>query len=74
MKNVYYDTAASPFLYDPKIYKLAVDLAGEDRVLFGSDYPLLPPSRYFKEMESSDIPEKTKKRIFGKNAASLLKI
>ncbi|MFO7558352.1 MAG: amidohydrolase family protein [Desulfobacterales bacterium] len=74
MKNVYYDTAASPFLYDPKIYNLAADLVGEDRILFGSDYPLLQPLRYFKEMESATIPEKTKKGIFGNNAASLLKI
>jgi predicted TIM-barrel fold metal-dependent hydrolase len=74
MKNVYYDTAASPFLYDPKIYMLAADLAGEDRILFGSDYPLLPPSRYFKEMETVDLPERTKKMIFSENAKSLLKI
>jgi len=74
MKNVYYDTAASPFLYDPKIYEIAADLAGEDRILFGSDYPLLPPSRYFAEIETLGIPEKTQKMILGKNAKSILKI
>ncbi len=47
LKNVWFDTAASPFLYDPEIYKTALWFAGEDKILFGSDFPLLKPSRYF---------------------------
>lgn len=41
LKNVYYDTAASPLLYDPRIYRLVVDAVGPEKILFGSDYPLL---------------------------------
>ena len=51
--NVYYDTAASPYLYHHRIYDIALRIVGEDRILFGSDYPLLPPSRYFKDMSLS---------------------
>jgi predicted TIM-barrel fold metal-dependent hydrolase len=34
---VYYDTAASPLLYGPEAWTQALG----DRVLFGSDYPLI---------------------------------
>ena len=39
--NVRYDTAANPLLYNIGILKAAVSMAGADRVLFGSDFPLL---------------------------------
>ena len=45
LANVWYDTAASPYLYDPQIYRLVGELAGTDRVLLGTDYPLLEPRR-----------------------------
>ncbi len=72
LKNIYYDTAASPFLYTPEIYKLAMTLAGKDKILFGSDYPLLPPKRYFKELENSGLSETDQADICGNNAARLL--
>jgi predicted TIM-barrel fold metal-dependent hydrolase len=40
LRNVYYDTAASPLLYDMGIFKQMVQLVGADKLLFGSDYPL----------------------------------
>ncbi|MDO8539437.1 MAG: amidohydrolase family protein [Opitutaceae bacterium] len=38
--NVFYDTAASPLLYDAGVWSRAIPVLGEDRVLFGSDFPL----------------------------------
>ncbi|MDA8403771.1 MAG: amidohydrolase family protein [Desulfobacteraceae bacterium] len=72
LKNIYYDTAASPFLYDVAIYKAALDLAGRDKILFGSDYPLLKPSRYFKDVGASGISQADKDRLLGDNAAMIL--
>lgn len=40
-RNCYYDTAASPLIYDPRIFRTVIDTIGADRVLFGTDYPLL---------------------------------
>ena len=74
LKNIYFDTAASPFLYDAEIYRLAVQLVGSDKILFGSDYPLLPPQRYFKEMAKAGLPDSQIKKICGLNAAGLLRI
>lgn len=40
LKNIFYDTAASPLLYDEKIWSRFASAVPADRVLFGSDYPL----------------------------------
>ena len=69
--NVWFDTAASPFLYEPDIYRISTDLAGEDKILMGTDYPLLSPARYYKEIHAAGIPEDVSKRMMGENAAAL---
>jgi predicted TIM-barrel fold metal-dependent hydrolase len=75
LKNVYFDTAASPFLYHPEIYRYAVEVAGEDKILFGSDFPLLQPERYFKEIEeTSGLSKAQVESICGRNAAKLLNL
>jgi predicted TIM-barrel fold metal-dependent hydrolase len=74
LKNTWFDTAASPFLYDKEIYPLATRLLGPDRILFGSDFPLLKPGRYFEEMKEAGLSEEVFNKICGGNAARLLKI
>ena len=71
-RNVYFDTAASPYLYRPVIYRVVAEMVGPEKILFGSDYPLLPVSRYVKEMEETKLSEDVKERILGKNLAQLL--
>ncbi|MDO4475643.1 MAG: amidohydrolase family protein [Lachnospiraceae bacterium] len=39
--NVCYDFATNPLLYDIHIIKAVIELVGEDRLMFGSDFPLL---------------------------------
>jgi predicted TIM-barrel fold metal-dependent hydrolase len=72
LENVYFDTAASPFLYDPRIYRYAKEIAGLDKILFGSDFPLLKPARYFKELERTGLSQDEIDSICGRNAARLL--
>lgn len=74
MKNVYFDSAASPFLYSPDVYSQVVKLVGADKVLFGSDYPLLPPRRLLEEIEALDLNKKTKELMLAGNARRLLGI
>jgi predicted TIM-barrel fold metal-dependent hydrolase len=74
MANVYFDTAASPFLYSPRIYNQVIDLVGPDKILFGTDYPLLKPGRLLREIESLNLPAETKKMILEDNAWNLLEI
>lgn len=72
-KNVWFDTAASPFLYDPAVYRLAADIVGAEKILFGSDFPLLPPERYFNELKTCGLSLDIQAAISGGNAARLLK-
>jgi hypothetical protein len=74
LKNVYFDTAASPYLYDADVYRLAIDLVGEKKILFGSDFPLLPPGRYFDEMKTAGLSDAEMEQICGGNAARLFNI
>lgn len=71
LKHVYFDTAASPYLYDSAVYQIAGTTVGIDKILFGSDYPLLPPSAYFKEMAEAGLTEAQMKKIKGENANQL---
>jgi predicted TIM-barrel fold metal-dependent hydrolase len=74
LKNVYFDTAASPYLYDVDVYRLAIELVGEEKILFGSDFPLLPPARYFDEMKTAGLSEREMQKICGLNAAEFFKL
>ncbi len=72
-RNVFYDTAASPYLYRHEIYSLAVKIIGPQRILFGSDFPLLAPSRYFSELRQSRLPLPVQLKIKGLNAKKILR-
>ncbi len=74
MKNVFFDTAASPFLYSPQVYNQVIQLVGADRILFGSDYPLLAQTRLLQEINSADLSEEEKSLILSGNARRLLSI
>jgi predicted TIM-barrel fold metal-dependent hydrolase len=70
--RIYYDTAASPFLYRLQIYSVATQIVGPDRILWGSDFPLLSPARYFLELEKCGVPPFMQQKIKGLNAERLL--
>ncbi len=74
LQNVYFDTAASPFLYQPQIYTLGSQLVGADKILFGSDYPLLQQTRLLQEIDSAALTEEEKSLILSGNAKRLLKL
>ena len=74
MNNVFFDTAASPLLYSPQIYNQVIQLVGAERILFGSDYPLLAQRRLLEEIRSLDLPEATRDLILSGNAQKLLGI
>jgi predicted TIM-barrel fold metal-dependent hydrolase len=72
LTNVYYDSAASPYLYDRRVYRAAALLAGPEKILFGSDYPLLPISRCARQVVGSGLTEAEQAAVLGGNAARLL--
>jgi predicted TIM-barrel fold metal-dependent hydrolase len=72
--RVYYDSAASPFLYTPAVYGAVAGLAGKDRILFGSDYPLISQKRQLDEINAIDMNAADKELLLGGNVAKLLGI
>jgi uncharacterized protein len=73
-KKVYYDTAATPFLYNERIYSIAKTMGLCEKILFGSDFPLLQHSCYISALEKSGLSTEEKQLILGENAKNLLKI
>ncbi len=73
LTNVFFDTAATVFLYKPEIFKQVSHIIGSDKILFGTDYPLMSQNRVLAQIQSSQLPEEDKARILGANAQKLLR-
>ncbi len=73
MGNVYYDTAASLYLYQDDIFGLAARWA-PGKVLFATDFPLLTPRRVIARMREARMPTATLLRMLGGNAWRVLKL
>ena len=72
LADVYFDTAATPFLYDARVFETVAGLVGAERILFGSDFPLLPQERVLNQLEEAALSAEEKDAIGGGNAARLL--
>jgi hypothetical protein len=72
LTNVFFDTAATIFLYQPQIFKQVSDIIGSDKILFGSDYPLISQSRIITQIQSTELSKEDKSKILGGNAQKLL--
>jgi len=81
LQNVYYDTAASPLLYDSRVFSEMLSLVPE-RVLFGSDYPLvLYPNReitpainsFIAEVQALGLSTEQEAAVLGGNARRLFR-
>jgi Predicted metal-dependent hydrolase of the TIM-barrel fold len=69
-ENVYLDTALSS-AYQGNIEWLT-ELAGSERILFGTDIPFYDPRHVFGKVAASDLAEKDKKNILGLNMQRIL--
>ena len=61
LENVWFDTAASPFLYSPEVFSSVAALVGTEKILPGSDFPLIRFGRIRRQiaeagMELGDFP------------------
>lgn len=72
--RVYFDTAATGFLYTPEVFARCVDLVGAEHILFGSDFPLVSQEQALKELREAPIDEGARRLIEGENARLLLRL
>jgi predicted TIM-barrel fold metal-dependent hydrolase len=69
-----FDMAAAVFLYKPEVYPVFIRLAGADRLLYGSDFPLLRLPRYLKDLDQAGLDAGVKEKILGLNAKAFWNI
>jgi len=72
IRNVSFDTAASPFLYKYEVFPRVAEIVGAEKILFGSDYPLITQSRIIKGLKEVRISRESKAKILGENARAIL--
>jgi len=72
LANVSFDTAATILLYQAGIFKQVSNIIGSDKILFGTDYPLISQNRIIAQIQSLELGEEDKAKILGGNAQKLL--
>jgi aminocarboxymuconate-semialdehyde decarboxylase len=72
LRDFYFDTVN----FNPSAVRLALDFAGPDRILAGSDYPHQIGSipLMLETIRGLDISDEVRRKIFGENAARLLRL
>lgn len=70
--NVWYDTAATVYLYRAQILPAAAALVGAERILFASDFGLLRQKRIIDHITQSGLDDESLRLILGENARQLL--
>ncbi len=70
--RVWYDTAATIYLYRPEIFSTVANLVGVEYILFGSDYGLLRQGRVIEHIRQAGLEQRSQELILGENARRLL--
>jgi predicted TIM-barrel fold metal-dependent hydrolase len=71
-QQVYLDLSGwSPKYFPPQLIRYANTLL-KDRVLFGSDYPMITPDRWLRDFEEADFKDEVRPLILKENAARFL--
>jgi predicted TIM-barrel fold metal-dependent hydrolase len=74
LKNVYFDSAAFPFLYRPEVFDVTARAIGAEKILFASDFPLVHQKRALNEFGQSGLSTDDSLLVRGANAANLLNL
>lgn len=69
--NIWYDSAASLFLYQPEIFARVAAICGPEKLLWASDYPLITQPRMLDYARRSGLDDAALALALGANAARL---
>lgn len=72
--NVYMDLSGWAPKYFPKLTVQYAKSMISDKVLFGSDFPMLTPDRWMEEFDAFGFSDEVKARIFRENASKVFNI
>lgn len=71
-RNVWFDTSSTMWEVSPQKMADMIYAHGADKVLFGTDYPAISLKKEAEKIDSLQLTEEDKEKIFYKNAAMLL--
>ncbi|HEX7365010.1 MAG TPA: amidohydrolase family protein [Dehalococcoidia bacterium] len=72
--NVYADLSGWAPKYFPDVIKKEVNSRLQDKFMYGSDYPEIPPKRWLQEFESGGYKPEVMEKVLYKNAQRILKL
>ncbi|GAC1447015.1 MAG: amidohydrolase family protein [Ktedonobacterales bacterium] len=70
--NLWYDSAASAYLYHPTIFAATARIVGPEKILWGSDFPLLGQRRMLDYARAGGLDAMALARALGENAVAFL--
>lgn len=70
--QLWYDSAASLYLYRPEIFAIVARIAGPEKLLWASDFPLLGQRRMLDYVRASGLSDTDLALALGGNAVALL--
>jgi predicted TIM-barrel fold metal-dependent hydrolase len=72
--NVFVDLSGWAPRYFPESLVREISTRLQDKVLFGSDYPLITPERWLREFEALPIKDEVRPKVLLENAKRVLKL
>lgn len=73
LQHAHYDTAATPFLYRFEVYDALFASKLGEKLLFGTDFPILRMERFTQALDRTGLSLKQKESLLGRNHIGLLK-
>ncbi len=74
LANSWFDSAAFPFLFEPRVFSVSAMSAGVKKILFGSDYPLVTQRRALREFRKAGLEKDCEELILASNMAEILRL
>jgi len=74
VSNVYFDTSSSLAFLDPERARQMIAFLGEDRFMFGSDFPMWSAADEKERIKKLGLSQETLEKIYYQNAAKFLNI
>ena len=73
-RNVYYDCAATPYLYATSIFNTVEGIVSHRKILFGTDYPVISQGRVLKDLNEAFLSESVKCFTLSRNAKEVFNL
>lgn len=73
-QGIYYDSAASTYLYAPQVFLQVGQIVGFHRILWGTDYPVLTQRRFIQRVRQLPLDPADLNAVLGGNAIRLFNL